>query len=90
MVVHSHMPYIRIYAIYLKLVLNYRPWQHLGHGQHYQDITLYGHRYGAFQSCTDSHGPALPIGQSTDRTMQDWWTMAQAGFIFSVMPMWVT
>ena len=37
---------------------------------HYQ---LYSPEY------TDSHGPSLPIGQSTNRTMLGFWTMAQAG-----------
>ena len=42
---------------------------------HYQ---LYSPEY------TDSHGSALLIGQSTNRTMHDWWTIAQAGQTESV------
>ena len=38
-----------------------------------------GHYQLSSPEYTDSHGPALPIGESANRTMRDWWTMALAG-----------
>ena len=43
-----------------------------------------GHFQLSSPEYTDSHGPALPVGQGTDRTMHDWWTQAPAGQAESV------